>query len=370
MKPHHLFFFIFVTLLVACAPAQAKAPAAAPSDTPDGAKMQTNKPAPTPTLEGEALRSLARDRGIQIGTAVAAGTLRTDKRYAETLAQEFNSITPENAMKMGPLRPSRERYDFAAADAIVDFAQDHNMQVRGHALVWHQQLPSWLTEGTWARDELIEILREHIMTVVGRYRGRVAAWDVVNEAVANDCRLGDTFWMQGIGPEYIDMAFRWAHEADPDALLFYNDYGCEGLEPKSDAVYELAGDLLERQVPIHGVGLQMHIRVGQPHRPENVLANMERLGELGLEVHITEIDVSIYGDPSESMLDQQAKIYRDMMDACLSAPSCGAFVLWGFTDRHSWIPSHFPGWGSALILDESYQPKLAYAALGDVLANP
>lgn len=319
---------------------------------------------------GESLRSLAQARGIQIGAAVAAGPLRAESRYGETLAREFSILTPENAMKMEPLRPSRDRFDFDAADAIVDFAEAHGMQVRGHTLVWHQQLPSWLTGGDWTRDELIEILREHIVTVVGRYRGRVAAWDVVNEAVANDCRLGDTFWLQGIGPEYIEMAFRWAHEADPDALLFYNDYGCHGLEPKSDAVYELVSGLLERDVPIHGVGLQMHIRVGTQHRPKDVLDNLERLAELGLEVHITEIDVSIYGDPTEQMLIQQAKIYRDMMDTCLSAQNCTAFTLWGFTDRHSWIPSHFPGWGAALVFDESYHPKPAYAALREALAAP
>jgi endo-1,4-beta-xylanase len=135
-------------------------------------------------------------------------------------------------------------------------------------------------------------------------------------------------------------------------------------------VYELVSELLSQDVPIHGVGLQMHIRVGQPHRPENISANLERMGDLGLDVHITEIDVSIYGEPTEQKLAQQAKVYRDMMDACLTAPKCGTFVMWGFTDRHSWIPQHYPGWGAALIFDESYQPKPAYAALSDLLANP
>ena len=136
------------------------------------------------------------------------------------------------------------------------------------------QLPAWLTEGTWTRDELIAIIREHITTVVGHYRGRVAAWDVVNEGVGDDGSLRDTIWLRGIGPEYIDMAFRWAHEADPDALLFYNDYAGEGLGTKSDAIYALVQGLLERGVPINGVGLQMHVSLRWSPQPQDVAANM------------------------------------------------------------------------------------------------
>ena len=178
-------------------------------------------PSPTPT---PSLRSLAQARGIAIGAAVGPQYLRDEPAYAETLGREFSMLTPENAMKFGLVHPDRDRYDFTDADYIVDFAEAHGMQVRGHNLVWHFQLPTWLTEGTWTRDELIAILHEHITTVVGHYRGRVAAWDVVNEAVGDDGSLRDTIWLRGIGPEYVDMAFRWAHEADPDALLFYNDY--------------------------------------------------------------------------------------------------------------------------------------------------
>ena len=191
-------------------------------------------------------------------------------------------LTPENAMKFGLVHPEPDRYDFADADYIVGFAEAHGMQVRGHNLVWHFQLPTWLTEGTWTRDELIDILHQHITTVVGHYRGRVAAWDVVNEAIADDGSLRDTIWLRGIGPEYIDMAFRWAHEADPDALLFYNDYAGEGLGAKSDAIYALVQGLLERGVPINGVGLQMHVSLRWSPQPQDVAANMERLGALGL----------------------------------------------------------------------------------------
>jgi endo-1,4-beta-xylanase len=302
---------------------------------------------------------------------VAARPLQSEALYAETLAREFSMLTPENAMKFESLHPGRDCYDFGRADAIVDFAQAHGMQVRGHTLVWHNQLPRWLTEGNWTRDELIEILREHIMTVVGRYRGRVVAWDVVNEALADDgSSLRDTIWLRGIGPEYIDMAFRWAHEADPDALLFYNDWGGEGQGCKSDAIYALARDLLQRGVPIHGVGLQMHVGLDWCPEPQDVAANMERLAALGLEAHITEMDVRIEMPATEEKLEEQACIYRDMLQVCLSAENCTAFVLWGFADCHSWVPDFFQGRGAALIFDEAYHRKPGCDALMDVLMRP
>jgi endo-1,4-beta-xylanase len=181
-------------------------------------------------------------------------------------------------------------------------------------------------------------------------------------------------WWRVIGPEYIDMAFRWAHEVDPDALLFYNDYGAEGLNGKSDAVYELVQGLLDRGVPIHGVGLQAHLVLSGQSNFDNVRANIQRLGDLGLQVHITELDIRIAdassGDePGQAELERQAQMYGELLDVCLSEPSCTAFVLWGFTDRHSWIPWFRPGWGSALIFDESYRPKPAYDAMRQVLAE-
>lgn len=323
-------------------------------------------PMPTPALE-LSLRSFAQVHGIQIGAAVAFEPLVSDVLYAETLAREFSMLTTEDAMKFEPLHPGRDRYEFSYADTVVDFAEAHGLQVRGHTLVWHHTLPRWLIEGNWARHELIEILQEHIMTVVGRYRGRVVVWDVVNEAVADDGSLRDTIWLQGIGPEYIDMAFHWAHEADPDALLFYNDYGGEAKGQKSDAIYALVRDLLQRGVPIDGVGLQMHVRLDRSPKPQGVAANMKRLSALGLEVHITEMDVRIKDPATEEELAEQARVYSDMLKVCLSAENCKAFVLWGFADRYSWIPQFLPGWGSALIFDESYCPKPAYNALIDVL---
>jgi len=248
------------------------------------------------------LRSLAEAHGILIGAAVDAEKLKRDAQYAETLSREFNILTPENAMKFDSVHPSRNEYDFSEPDAIVSFARANDMKVRGHTLVWHEALPSWIREGDFTPEEWRDILREHILTEAKHYKGQIYAWDVVNEAVEEDGSLRDTVWLQGIGPEYLDLAFRWAHEADPEALLFYNDYGAEGLGSKSDAVYNLVKGLLERGVPIHGVGLQMHVSLEEPPNPQDVAANIKRLNDLGLEVHITEMDVRIREPATEEKL--------------------------------------------------------------------
>ena len=241
------------------------------------------------------------------------------------------------------------------------------MQVRAQPLVWHEDLPRWLTERTFSRDALMAILRQHIRTIVGRYRAQVVLRDVANEAVDDGGSLRDTIWLRGIGPDYIDSAFRWAHEADPEARLFYNDFGGEGLGRKSDAIYALVQGLQKRGVPIHGVGLQMHVSLDSSPALRDVAANMNRLAALGLEVHITEMDVRIKGSVTEERLAAQARTYRDTLGVCLSAQNCKAFMMWGFTDRHSWIPQFFSGSGAALIFDESYRPKPAYNALVDLL---
>ncbi|AOX04366.1 hypothetical protein BJP34_17445 [Moorena producens PAL-8-15-08-1] len=315
------------------------------------------------------LRSLTKERGISIGTAVQAKPLEEDDTYQEVLAREFNLVTPENAMKFGRLHPKRDRYDFTNPSTIVNFAQANQMQVYGHTLVWHNSLPDWLKKKEWSRQELIDILREHIYTVVSRFRGQILVWDVVNEAIENDGSLRKTIWLKGIGPEYIEMAFRWAHQADPQAKLFYNDYKGEELGKKSNAIYALVKDLQQRGVPIHGVGFQMHTSIKRPFNPKKVAANIKRLGELGLEVRITEMDVQIYDGKgtTEEKLAAQAEVYRDILRVCLDAPNCKSFATWGLSDNYSWIPYFFDRPDSPLLFDESYRPKPAYDALVEEL---
>jgi endo-1,4-beta-xylanase len=313
-----------------------------------------------PADAASTLRSLAQSTGIHFGTAVNADVLKSDTAYARLLAREFNLVTPGNALKFSVVQPERGRFDFARADALVAFAEAHHMQVNGHVLVWDQQLPEWLAQGHFSPDELKAILHEHIRTLVTRYRGRIAMWDVAAEAVGEDGKLRETFWSRGIGPDYLALAFRWAHEADPQARLRYNDYGGEGAGAKSDGIYTLAADLRMHRVPIDAVGLQMHVSLNDAPRPADVRINMKRLAALGLQTDITEMDVMLQLPASAGDLKAQARLYRAMLQTCLAVPQCRSFSTWGVTDRYSWIPEFFPGRGAALLFDASGHAKPAY----------
>jgi endo-1,4-beta-xylanase len=294
--------------------------------------------------------------------------LENDPTYAGILAAEFDQVTPDNAMKFAATEPQQNTYDFRQADKLVQFAQEHHMKIHGHNLVWDQALPDWITNGHFTREQLLNILYNHITTVVSRYRGKVAMWDVVNEALDYNGNPTNSIWERVIGPSYIDSAFIWAHEADPQAQLFYNDYGGEDLGTKSDKVYALVKGLIQRGIPINGVGLQMHI--GQPvPNPQDVQKNIARLGALGLKVEITEMDVNVTV-PANNLHDAQilngeAQIYHDELAACLAEPACEGFSMWGFTDLNSWLDGSAPTGqlASPLIFDRTYHPKPAYYAL-------
>ena len=338
----------------------------------DWLKLIRGKKRPDSTVGGGGamdppLRSLASRCGLHVGAAVDDRALRDDPVYREILAREFNMVTCENAMKFGPLRPSRETFSFEAADSIVAFAESHGMAVRGHALLWHEMLPKWFGSGGFSCDDAIDVLRTHIQTVTRHYAGRLAAWDVVNEAVESDGSWRQTPFLRMFGPDCLSMAFHWAHEGDPNTKLFYNDYCADEINAKSDAIYDIVCGLLEQGVPIHGVGLQMHVNVQYRPRPDSVARNIRRFAELGLDVHITEMDVALDVPASKRDLDKEASMYREVVGVCLAAERCKTLVTWGVTDRYSWIPHHFPGKGAPLLFDEKGQPKPAYIAMREAL---
>ena len=319
------------------------------------------------------LRQEAERAGILIGTAVRAGQLG-EPAYAATVEREFNLVEPEDALKWEVLRPNRNQFDFSDADRIMAFAELHGMKVRGHTLVWTHQNPPWLTRGTFNPQELNSLLHEHISKVVGHYRGKIFAWDVVNEAVDENGALRTSLWYDqpGIGfkdqgAAYIEQAFRWAHEADPDALLFYNDGGGEAVNVKSDALYKTLRDFRSRGVPIDGIGLQMHSDLNPD--VAGIARNIARFVDLGLQVHITEADVGIPVDQDRHPLnpldlERQAAVYEGILKACLQQRGCTAFQTWGFTDKYSWINSSSRGTrGAALFFDGQYRPKPAYRAV-------
>jgi endo-1,4-beta-xylanase len=260
------------------------------------------------------LRAAAEASGLLVGAAVLSRHL-ADSRYAGTLAGEFNFLTPEYEMKWEAIHPSANRWNFDPADTLVRFASEHQMKVKGHALVWHDSLPVWVN-ANMSTDELHQATQEHIHTLVGHYRGQIDAWDVVNEAVDDEGSLRRSLFLDKLGERYIAEAFQLAHEADPDALLIYNDYGAEGLGGKSDRVYELLKKLVTDRVPIHGVGLQMHINAAAADypKPEDIAANIRRLTALGLKVDISEMDVRIRDVPVDlsERLEIQRRIYHDL----------------------------------------------------------
>jgi len=309
------------------------------------------------------LRALGEAEGIPVGAAVAAGPLQANARYWRILGREFGMVTCENAMKMGPVHPAPGRWAFRDADAIVAFAARHGQGMRGHTLVWHNQLPRWITGGRWIRTTLARALDRHITTLVRRYRGRIGAWDVVNEAVDDHARPRPTIWRRVIGPGYIEQAFRSAHAADPDALLFYNDYGAEAAGRKADAILRLAAGLLRRGVPLHGIGLQAHLALDHLPRWDGVRTNLRRIRDLGLQVQVTELDVRIRLPVTPAKLRAQADAVRRLHDLCREAGNCTAFVTWGVGDAASWVPGFFKGYDAGLLFDRAWRAKPAYRAL-------
>ena len=325
------------------------------------------------------LRSLANSRNITIGAAVPSRLL-SEPEYTAILASEFSQIEPENEMKFAPIHPRPDSdpqpYNFAGADALVAFARDHNMLIRGHTLVWHKQVPEWVAKGDLTAQQLADVLHNHIRTVVTRFASKVYAWDVVNEAFDKDGSLRDTVWRNqpgigaGPGTKFIEQAFRWAHEADPAAKLFYNDYDAEEVNAKSDAIYAMAKDFKERGVPLDGVGFQAHLtlKFDEPTKLESFGKNLDRFARLGFELHITELDVRL-DDSTPVSFAAQAKLYGEIAAICLRQPACKLLQTWGITDKHSWIPGFFPGQGWALPWDENYQKKPAYDALRSAFAH-
>ena len=315
-------------------------------------------------MEVDPLRTAALTAGKLIGAAVPSNLLR-DAPYTGVLGRHFNYVTAEWEMKWEPIERTRGVNDFTAGDAIVAYAQANGMQVKGHALVWHGSVPSWVNSLSAA--DLRVAFENHIRAVAEHFRGRVYAWDVVNEAIADDgSGLRDTVFRQKLGDQYIADAFRIARQADPGALLFYNDYGGEGLNQKSNRIYDLVQNLRAQGVPIDGVGLQMHVAASSAPSDMNVASNMRRLAALGLSVNISEMDVRIRDLPAASKFETQRAVYRSIVAVCVAEQRCDGITLWGFTDAYSWIDAQF-GADDPLLFDDQYGAKPAYYGVLDAL---
>jgi len=309
----------------------------------------------------------------RIGTALMSGHL-ANPRLRALVATHFDSLTAENEMKWQYTEPQPGAFSLGAGDQLVAFAAEHGMRVRGHTLVWHQQLARWVKD--LSGDALREAMRRHIRTLVGHWRGKIAQWDVVNEALTDgkDGELRDSPFLK-LGPTYLDEAFRTAHEADPDALLFYNDYQIEAGEgnAKSDRAYRLCQRLRAAGVPIHGIGMQMHVDPRHWPTAAEIQRNVERFAALGLYVELTELDVPVgrIRGSMEEKLESQRRITHDIVAACLSVERCTGITLWGPSDATSWL--NVPHWGALrgrgphypLAFDEALAPKPMFFGLLD-----
>ncbi|MEA2218773.1 MAG: endo,4-beta-xylanase [Solirubrobacteraceae bacterium] len=315
-------------------------------------------------LPGKPLRVLAKRRGFEIGTAVRGNVLKRNRAYRQLVAAQFSSVTPENEMKWDAIEPSPGQYDFGAADDIVARANQARQKVRGHALVWHLQLPGWVRE--LGPKRLRQAMREHIRSVMAHYDKDVGVWDVVNEPIADSGRLRRSVFERRLGPGFIADAFRTAHVGDADAKLYLNEIGAEGINPKSDRLYAIVRDLKARGVPIDGVGFQTHVNLHG--LPADFVANMRRFKALGVDVAITEADVALKVPPSVARLRAQAEVYASIVRACETV-RCASLTFWGFTDGRSWISETQAGMGAATLLDASLRPKPAFRAVQRALTR-
>jgi endo-1,4-beta-xylanase len=318
---------------------------------------------------------------FSVGVAVSPRALKTDE--VQLILEQFNSMTPENAMKMGPVHPRENEYNWAGADSIAAFAKRNNLKLRGHILCWHNQTPRWLftdssTGKQVTKEVLLQRLKDHITAVVKRYKDVIYAWDVVNEAISDrsDEYMRSSLWYQICGEEFIEKAFQWAHEADPGALLFYNDYN-EINPVKREKIIRLIKSLKEKGVPIHGIGLQGHWAINEPSK-EQLDKTLNDFSQLGMPIQVTELDISVY--PKEhNARDRKAEDYDTVFTAekelkqievykmCFElfrkySKHISSVTFWNISDRSSWL-DNFPVRGRKdypLLFDKYLKPKKAY----------
>ncbi|MDQ8005338.1 MAG: endo-1,4-beta-xylanase [Pedobacter sp.] len=330
-------------------------------------------PSPELTIPVDESITLQNALPFKFGAAVNNNILRTRAAYRDVVIKEFNSLTSENAMKFAQLHPGENTYTWSEADYLVDFAQTHGKRVHGHTLIWHKNPPAWVQNFQGDAAAWDNLMKTHIQTVMSRYKGKVASWDVVNEAIANEGGgyRTESIWYQKLGPEFIEKAFIYAHQADPDALLFYNDYGHEYGPTKRTAILNLVSNLRAKGVPIHGIGMQFHTRYTQSNT--NLAAAINTAAATGLQVHIAELDIALNPDGiqdltySSGLAEQHKAKYEFIVRTYNAIPKNQQFGIttWNVGDSDSWIPSEYkrPDW--PLPFDNNYQRKAAYQGILD-----
>lgn len=330
-----------------------------------------------PNLPKPPLKDLASQQGVALG--VLANPARIDDRiYPDLISSQFGFLTIDGGIHFGEVHPARGQYDFSQADKVVSFAQEHDMPVQMHHLIWgdKSRLPVWLTEGNFSKQQLEDIQREHIQTIVKRYKGRVQEYTVSNEAFTENQHVyGLTDWFAdqtGNGLEYIDNYFRWAHEADPAAVLILNDFNNETKNSVSDAMYDYIKAAKARGVPIGGIGMQLHIDASRPPQKQAIIENMNRFAEIGVPVYVTEFDINTNTVEGDKEYKQQLEnqLMYDMARACLESDNCVSFTVFGVT-RQNDLAKFITGANSRdYMFDSRYQPRPSFYSFRDAWLQP
>ncbi|TGE13842.1 endo-1,4-beta-xylanase [Hymenobacter elongatus] len=320
----------------------------------------------------DAAQSLYARYPFPIGVAINMDELAPDTPYQDIATRQFNGVTPENVFKASYIHPAPGSYDWEQADQLVAFCRAYNKRLHGHPLIWHQQLPRWMENFSGTEQEWEALFREHIQTLCRHFRGRVRSWDVVNEAFAADGTLRHTIWQQHLGSGYLEKAFRYAHEADPTALLFYNEYDLDANPVKRRAVLAWLRSMQQRGVPIHGLGLQTHMSIVHPENTQ-IAEMLREVQPTGLQLHLSEVDVALNPlgkpiEPTPELLRRQADKLAFLVRAYQELPRAQQYgiTFWGISDRNTWIRRYFHRDDYPLLFDDDYQPKPAYC----ILARP
>ncbi len=338
-----------------------------------------SRPPVTPVLPEPSLKALGAKHNIQMGN-FAMTSMIGEKPYADILSSQFNLALADNTPNWyftdGGLRPSLTSYNYKQMDEVMAFAEQHKMAVQAHHYLWGEEkwLPDWLKEGKYSKDQLLNIIHEHIQTVGNHYSGRIQEWTVVNEAFTRDQHLYNLrdWWADNLGNDreaYIDQAFIWAREADPNAKLILNDFNNESINETSNNMYAYIREAKIRGVPIDGIGMQMHIDGNHPPTKDEVISNMKRFGELGVSVYVTEFDVNMDNLRTNGIGKDQIEgnIYYEMMRACIESKVCHSFSVLGITDKETWYNHIGLKDPRPLPFDKDYNPKPAFYSLRTAL---
>ncbi|KAJ5169934.1 Glycoside hydrolase superfamily [Penicillium coprophilum] len=315
--------------------------------------------------QGAGLHNAAVAKGkLYFGSATDNPEL-TDAPYLAQLSNtdDFGQITPGNAQKWDSIEPSQNTFSYTKGDVVADLAAKNGQKLRCHTLVWHSQLPNWVSSGTWTNATLIAAMKNHITNVVTHYKGKCYAWDVVNEALNEDGTYRDSVFYKTIGEAYLPIAFAAAAAADPDVKLYYNDYNIESPGAKSTGAQRIVKLVQQYGAKIDGVGLQAHFIVGSTPSQSAQTGNLAAITALGVEVAYTELDIRMTLPSTSALLAKQSTDYQNTVAACMANAKCVGITIWDYTDKYSWVPSTFTGQGDALPWDANLVKKPAYAGI-------